>query len=138
MPLSIDSRETQICNVSVSDTKRVTPLRRLNPSCYESQRSVTHTSLDRMIRSPQIGGPSETPGLLVPIAATEANLRANHAMLQTAVAVTDVAPQAQLLSIVIPCYNEEDVINETARRLNILCDELAPLSVELIFVDDGS
>lgn len=44
----------------------------------------------------------------------------------------------QLLSIVIPCYNEEDVIGETMKRLQSFCSELQDLDVELIFVDDGS
>lgn len=43
-----------------------------------------------------------------------------------------------LISIVIPCYNEEEVIEETIRRLNKLCSELPDYNVELIFVDDGS
>lgn len=44
----------------------------------------------------------------------------------------------QLLSIVIPCYNEEEVISETIRRLRNFCSDLRNLDVELIFVDDGS
>lgn len=43
-----------------------------------------------------------------------------------------------LLSMVIPCYNEEEVIGETIKRLRIFCAELVDLDVELIFVDDGS
>jgi dolichol-phosphate mannosyltransferase len=43
-----------------------------------------------------------------------------------------------LLSIVIPCYNEEEVIAETLRRLKEFCSGLQGLDVELIFVDDGS
>lgn len=43
-----------------------------------------------------------------------------------------------LLSIVIPCFNEEEVIGETLRRLRAFCAELHNLDVELIFVDDGS
>ena len=43
-----------------------------------------------------------------------------------------------LLSIVIPCFNEEEVIGETVNRLRIFCSELVNLDVELIFVDDGS
>lgn len=43
-----------------------------------------------------------------------------------------------LLSIVIPCYNEEDVIEETIRQLMVFCSGLVDLEVELIFVDDGS
>ena len=45
---------------------------------------------------------------------------------------------SQLLSIVIPCYNEEEVIGETVRRLTGFCAGLSSLDVELIFVDDGS
>lgn len=43
-----------------------------------------------------------------------------------------------LLSIVVPCYNEEDVLVETLRRMDIFCAGLVELDVELIFVDDGS
>lgn len=43
-----------------------------------------------------------------------------------------------LLSIVIPCYDEEEVIGETIKRLKAFCSELVNLDVELIFVDDGS
>lgn len=42
------------------------------------------------------------------------------------------------MSMVIPCYNEEEVIGETIKRLRIFCAELVDLDVELIFVDDGS
>ncbi|WP_255988272.1 glycosyltransferase family 2 protein [Chitinolyticbacter albus] len=44
----------------------------------------------------------------------------------------------KLLSIVVPCYNEEEVIGETMKRLNAFCAELTDLDVELIFIDDGS
>jgi glycosyltransferase involved in cell wall biosynthesis len=44
----------------------------------------------------------------------------------------------QLLSVVVPCYDEEEVIEETLRRLKIFCSELQNLDAELIFVDDGS
>ena len=44
----------------------------------------------------------------------------------------------KLISIVIPCYNEEEVIGETIKRLLSFCSELDNLDVELIFVDDGS
>lgn len=43
-----------------------------------------------------------------------------------------------LLSVVVPCYNEEQVINETLRQLLQLADGLPELRTELIFVDDGS
>lgn len=45
---------------------------------------------------------------------------------------------ARLLSLVIPCYNEEEVIEETLRQLTQCCSELVALDVELLFVDDGS
>lgn len=43
-----------------------------------------------------------------------------------------------LLSIVIPCFNEEEVISETVKRLKAFCADLSDLDVELIFIDDGS
>ena len=43
-----------------------------------------------------------------------------------------------LLSVVVPCYNEEDVIAETVRRLLAFADSAQALEVELIFIDDGS
>lgn len=44
-----------------------------------------------------------------------------------------------LISIVIPCYNEEEVIHETVKRMNIFCSNLdSNLDIELVFVDDGS
>ena len=43
-----------------------------------------------------------------------------------------------LISLVIPCYNEEAVISETIRQLKLFCAQLADLRVELVFVDDGS
>jgi polyisoprenyl-phosphate glycosyltransferase len=42
------------------------------------------------------------------------------------------------LSIVIPCYNEEQVVGETVKCLKKLCENLIGFNVELIFVDDGS
>lgn len=44
----------------------------------------------------------------------------------------------QLVSIVIPCFNEEAVMSETLKRLNAFCQTLTDFDVELIFVDDGS
>lgn len=46
--------------------------------------------------------------------------------------------EKQLISLVIPCYNEEDCIDETMKRLKAFCSELSNLDIELIFVDDGS
>ncbi len=51
---------------------------------------------------------------------------------------TNIIEIHQLLSFVIPCYNEEEVIMETVKRLKGFCLELQNLNVELIFVDDGS
>lgn len=48
------------------------------------------------------------------------------------------ASKPPLLSVVIPCYNEEEVIQETIKRLKFFCNELSNLDVELIFIDDGS
>src|SRR3954470_5952296 len=47
------------------------------------------------------------------------------------------------LSIVVPCYNEEEVLQETARQLLEVMDGLQSTgritaSSELVFVDDGS
>lgn len=51
-----------------------------------------------------------------------------------------VCPVKSLLSIVVPCYNEEEVLNETILRLykTIEVLEQDDLDVELVFVDDGS
>jgi glycosyltransferase involved in cell wall biosynthesis len=43
-----------------------------------------------------------------------------------------------LLSIVVPCYNEEAVIAETIQRLSRFGQEINELELEFIFVDDGS
>lgn len=44
----------------------------------------------------------------------------------------------ELISIVIPCFNEEQVIGETINRLKTISDAMTDVQVELIFVDDGS
>lgn len=43
----------------------------------------------------------------------------------------------QLLSIIVPCFNEEEVIEETYRRITGIYPKLG-MDVELIFVNDGS
>ena len=48
------------------------------------------------------------------------------------------AIKTPLVSVVIPCFNEEEVIGETVRRLQAFSSEVIDLDVELIFVDDGS
>ncbi|WP_247869515.1 glycosyltransferase family 2 protein [Herbaspirillum sp. ST 5-3] len=50
----------------------------------------------------------------------------------------EFSTRTQLLSVVVPCFNEEEVIGETTKRLRLFCAELQDLDVELIFVDDGS
>lgn len=44
----------------------------------------------------------------------------------------------KLISIVVPCYNEEEVLEETLKQFKSFCLELDNLNAELIFVDDGS
>ena len=47
--------------------------------------------------------------------------------------------EKNLLSIVVPVFNEEESIAESVRRLLTLSDKLSPeIDVELVFVDDGS
>ena len=46
--------------------------------------------------------------------------------------------QHPLLSIVIPCYNEEEVIGETLKRLAQFRAGITDLRVEFVFIDDGS
>ena len=43
-----------------------------------------------------------------------------------------------LFSIVIPCYNEEEVLEHTIARLLSVADDLERYRTELVFVDDGS
>ena len=52
--------------------------------------------------------------------------------------LTPEKPSPALLSLVIPCYNEEEVIAETITRIKEFCSELIGLETELIFIDDGS
>lgn len=51
--------------------------------------------------------------------------------------------QSPILTIVVPCYNEEDVLAETVRRLDLLLSELIgcgriATASHVCFVDDGS
>lgn len=43
-----------------------------------------------------------------------------------------------LVSVVVPCFNEEAVIHATYRRLVEVLGSLTDINVELVFVDDGS
>ena len=44
----------------------------------------------------------------------------------------------QLLSAVVPCFNEEEVLPETHRRLAAALGDIPGFDFELIYVDDGS
>lgn len=46
--------------------------------------------------------------------------------------------KSKCLSIVVPCYNEEEVISETIKRLLDIEKDLGGIRLELLFVDDGS
>lgn len=46
--------------------------------------------------------------------------------------------EKKLISIVIPCYNEEEVINETYSRLSDVMKSIEKYQYELVFVNDGS
>lgn len=46
-------------------------------------------------------------------------------------------PESPLLSIVVPCFNEEGCVDEMARRLHAALDPLG-MDWEAVFVDDGS
>lgn len=43
-----------------------------------------------------------------------------------------------LISVIVPCFNEEPVIRETHRRLIAVLERLNPLDYELVYVNDGS
>ncbi|GBF82280.1 glycosyl transferase [Aphanothece sacrum FPU1] len=42
-----------------------------------------------------------------------------------------------MISVIVPCYNEEEVINQTHHRLVRVLEQITP-SFEVIYVDDGS
>ncbi len=42
-----------------------------------------------------------------------------------------------LLSVVVPCFNEEEIVRDTNRRLEAALGQ-APVNYEIIYVDDGS
>src|SRR6476660_3485213 len=43
-----------------------------------------------------------------------------------------------LVSVIIPCFNEEKVLRDTYRRISAALDNQPALDHELLFVDDGS
>lgn len=42
------------------------------------------------------------------------------------------------VSVVVPCYNEEEVIGETHRRLTAACQAAAGQDYEIVYINDGS
>lgn len=50
---------------------------------------------------------------------------------------TSLAPRPRL-SVVVPCYNEESVLPELARRLTAVCDREVGGPYEIVLVNDGS
>jgi polyisoprenyl-phosphate glycosyltransferase len=46
--------------------------------------------------------------------------------------------EEMLLSIVVPCYNEEAVLRELHRRLVAILEQMEDTSFEIIYMDDGS
>lgn len=46
--------------------------------------------------------------------------------------------QQRLLSVIIPCFNEEDVLQEMHLRVRMIGPQLDDLDYEIIYVDDGS
>jgi polyisoprenyl-phosphate glycosyltransferase len=66
------------------------------------------------------------------------NTGSHIASIESDDALQPQAPHVQLLSVIIPCYNEEEVIGETLKRLRAFSSELIDLDAEFIFVDDGS
>jgi glycosyltransferase involved in cell wall biosynthesis len=47
------------------------------------------------------------------------------------------APRRPLLSVIVPCFNEEQVLRETNRRLFATLDQTG-MDTEIVYVDDGS
>lgn len=43
-----------------------------------------------------------------------------------------------LLSVVVPCYNEQEVLPELLRRVRAACDRTVPERYEIVLVNDGS
>jgi glycosyltransferase involved in cell wall biosynthesis len=51
--------------------------------------------------------------------------------------VRSVRPATALLSVVVPAYNEEDVLNEFHKRLAAVLDSVS-MTIEIVYVNDGS
>ena len=50
----------------------------------------------------------------------------------------DERPSPVLLSVIVPCFNEEAVIPEMHRRLAAALEDVPDLDFEIVYVDDGS
>lgn len=60
------------------------------------------------------------------------------AQLQTLPMIQPPTTAKPLLSVVVPCFNEEEVLTETVKQLTKFCNAQTELNTELIFIDDGS
>jgi len=49
-----------------------------------------------------------------------------------------MAAKRNLVSLVVPCFSEEEVIEETHRRLVALAESQSTYVFEFLFVDDGT
>ena len=62
-----------------------------------------------------------------------------HANRDADVPLRAVMPDPSLvLSVVVPCYNEEDVLAELEHCVVVVCEKVAPGSYEIVLVNDGS
>ena len=52
--------------------------------------------------------------------------------------LTNPAGGSELLTVVVPVFNEVETIDVFYTRMKKVLDSLSPMSYELIFVDDGS
>ena len=50
----------------------------------------------------------------------------------------EAGPGSRLLSVVVPCFDEEEVLGETHRRLVGVLEGIPGIAFELVYVDDGS
>jgi dolichol-phosphate mannosyltransferase len=51
---------------------------------------------------------------------------------------SSISPDAITLSVVIPCYNQQEGLQELYRRATLACQSVAGESYQIILVDDGS
>jgi dolichol-phosphate mannosyltransferase len=61
-----------------------------------------------------------------------------YTMIETDMYGQDRRRELRLLSVVVPCFNEEAVIVETNERLNEVLSGIRSLEFEIVYVDDGS